>query len=550
MRRQLAVILAADMVGYTRLMATDQSKTIDLVRSLREIWFEPKISEQGGEVLKRMGDGWLVAFGSVGAAVDAAMAVQTALAGHPVISLRIALHLGEIVAEEDDIYGSGINIASRLQADAPPGGLIVSVDLHRQLDEAVGTAFTPVGPLTLKNVKEPLAAFLWRPEVVRKGAETSVPVIAVDLPSAPAGEVSYAEAAEEVRDRLIADLSRRTGIRVVASGVGSGDRATYAIRGRIAKRGNEARLSLSLISSADGSVVWTDTWAGPEEDLPTLIDAAVEAANAELRLAINALDANRFAAIPDDRLGPSELRSRAASQIYAATFEAMRNGKRLVERALELDPDNGMSLAMKCELELYLSVTQPEELSQDFCEQLEADADRAVETLPSSDYAAYVRALVRIFVLDDLPGARREWQRLKRVNPGYHLAPEVEGLLLIAEGNYAPGAEALRSCNARSMRDPYVAQRLYAISVALLLEGDARAAAAAVAEAIELRPSCRRYRLLLAEAEDAAGRPEAAIRARAAAARIAARTDLMAPRLRLPPEASGLMDRLFVKSNS
>ena len=83
MRRQLAVILAADMVGYTRLMATDQLRTIDLVRSLREIWFEPKISEQGGEVLKRMGDGWLVAFGSVGAfafavdaSKDAAMAIE------------------------------------------------------------------------------------------------------------------------------------------------------------------------------------------------------------------------------------------------------------------------------------------------------------------------------------------------------------------------------------------------------------------------------------------------------------------------------------------
>ena len=323
------------MVGYTRLMATNQAGTIELVRSLRESFFEPKIAAEGGEVLKRMGDGWLVAFGSVGAAVDAAMAAQTALAGHPSIALRIALHLGEIVEGDQDIYGTGINIASRLQADAPPGGIIVSVDLHRQLDEAVGERFTKIGPLTLKNVKEPMSAFLWRPDAPREGTEPSVPVIAVAPFATPAGDTRYADAGEEVRDRLIADLSRRTGVRVVAAGIGNGEGTTYAIRGRITKRESEARLSLSLVSSADGSAIWSDAWSGGEVELPHICDVAVEVANAESRLAINALDANRFAAIPDDKLGPSELRSRAANQIYTATFEAMRHAKRLIE-ALEL----------------------------------------------------------------------------------------------------------------------------------------------------------------------------------------------------------------------
>jgi class 3 adenylate cyclase len=546
-KRRLAVILAADMVGYTRLMATNQAGTIELVRSLRETLFEPKIAAEGGQVLKRMGDGWLVSFDSVGAAVDAAMAAQTALAGHPSIALRIALHLGEIVEGEDDIYGAGINIASRLQADAPPGGLIVSLDLHRQLDEAVGDRFTRIGPLALKNVKEPMTAFLWRPDAPRKKAEPSVPVIAVEQLTTPAGEIRYAEAGEEVRDRLIADLSRRTGVRAVAAGIGPNEGATYAIRGRLVKRGTEARLSLSLISSVDGSAIWSDTWIGEEDDLPDLCDVAVEAANAELRLAINALDANRFSAVSDDRLGPSELRSRAANQIYAATFESMRHAQHLIKRALELDPDNGMSLAMKCEVDMYLTITQLALPGEDFCERLEADTDRAVEALPSSDYAAYVRALARVYVLNDLAGARRELQRLRRVNPGYHLSHEIEGLLLIAEGSYVRGAKSLADCNARSMRDPYIPQRLYAMSVALLLGGDARGASGAIAEAIELRPSCRLYRLLLAEAEEAAGQPGAAAKAHQAAARIEARTDLMAPRLRLPVEAEGLMDRLFAK---
>ena len=113
MKRRLAVILMADMVDYTSAMESDQAGTVGLIRELREKWLEPEAVKRGGDVLKRLGDGWIFAFPSVTDAVETAQLVQSTLANHEEIQLRIAAHLGEIVEDEADMYGTGINITAR-----------------------------------------------------------------------------------------------------------------------------------------------------------------------------------------------------------------------------------------------------------------------------------------------------------------------------------------------------------------------------------------------------------------------------------------------------
>ena len=131
MRRRLTIIMCADLVGYSALMGRDEALAVASVQSLRREHFEPVAAAHGGEVLKRMGDGWILAFPGVEAALDCAREVQTGLAEHEVIKLRIGCHIGEIVEDDADFYGAGVNIAQRIETEAPPGGVMVSEDLMR-----------------------------------------------------------------------------------------------------------------------------------------------------------------------------------------------------------------------------------------------------------------------------------------------------------------------------------------------------------------------------------------------------------------------------------
>jgi len=127
-----------------------------------------------------MGDGWIIAFPSITEAVETVRAVQTALVGHPAIKLRIAAHLGEIVEDEADLYGTGINIVARLQTEAPPGGVMISGDLHRQLDARLAERFADAGSFELKNIAHPVTGYQWRPTARADVAVDDVPTIAVE----------------------------------------------------------------------------------------------------------------------------------------------------------------------------------------------------------------------------------------------------------------------------------------------------------------------------------------------------------------------------------
>ncbi len=175
MPSRLAVLMVVDVVDYTRLMAEDETSAINAIQFLKDIYLEPKALEKGGEILKRMGDGWVIAFTSVPATVQCAIEVQNGLVGHPVIKLRIGAHIGEIVEDGTDFYGSGVNLAARLQTEAPPGGLMVSGDFHRQLTGELAHAFHDAGAFKLKNIAQPVSAFRWRPQETNGTARSDAP---------------------------------------------------------------------------------------------------------------------------------------------------------------------------------------------------------------------------------------------------------------------------------------------------------------------------------------------------------------------------------------
>ena len=275
MRSRLAVLIFADLVGYSRLMSDDEALAIGAIRELKEKHLEPRVIANGGEILKRMGDGWIIAFSSVTATMQAAMEVQRNLASHAVIKLRMGIHIGEIIEDDTDFYGAGVNLAQRLQTEAPPGGIMISQDLHRQLTGEVAKVFTDAGSFRLKNIALPVNGFQWRPQLERADAG-SVPTIAIE-PFACAPDNAETEAAvADLRDQLILRLSRRTGIRVLDEASSNANKSVYALRGRLRISDNRGRMNLSLVVRENGNMVWSQSYEGNTSDIFGFCDDLIE----------------------------------------------------------------------------------------------------------------------------------------------------------------------------------------------------------------------------------------------------------------------------------
>src|ERR1700736_4833211 len=176
--RRLAAILAADVAGSSRLIGIDEEGALAQLKALRKTLFDPKITDHRGRIVKNTGDGALVEFGSVVDAVRCAVEIQRAMAKHNInvpqvkrIEFRIGIHIGDIIIEDHDIFGDGVNIAVRLEGIAEPGGVSISDDAHRQIRGKVGIDYDDMGPQVLKNIAEPMR--VWR---VRLNGLTAPPV--------------------------------------------------------------------------------------------------------------------------------------------------------------------------------------------------------------------------------------------------------------------------------------------------------------------------------------------------------------------------------------
>jgi adenylate cyclase len=184
--RRLTAILAADVAGYSRLMGADEEGTHERLKSLRRELVDPKIAEHHGRIVKTTGDGMLVEFGSVVDAVRCAVEVQRMMVDRNAeipedkrITFRIGVNLGDVIADDDDIYGDGVNIAARLEALAEPGGICISQVVHDQIRDKLPYPFDDMGEQSVKNIARPVRAYAMNPAAVA----LSAPVAA----SAPPG---------------------------------------------------------------------------------------------------------------------------------------------------------------------------------------------------------------------------------------------------------------------------------------------------------------------------------------------------------------------------
>jgi len=496
MERRLAVIMFADLVGYSSLMEDDQAGALAAIAQLKNKFLEPVAAEHGGEILKRMGDGWIVSFISVTSAIECAMAVQRGLFQNPVIKLRIGGHIGEIVHDETDFYGAGINLAQRLQTEAPPGGVMISQDVYRQLSGEQAGAFEDAGSFQLKNIALPVSGYQWRPQSGLASAGSDVPTIAVEAFDFAPDDSDTRAAAADLRDQLINRLARRSGVRILDEASGGVHDSDYLLRGRLRLAGGQGRWNVSLVERGTGTTRWSQLYDGSTANIFEFCDDLIEKANTELRIQINAFDGERIAHLPHSQLSPSELRTRAARLFHSPEIESWERSLRLLERALELNPNDPMALAMRAEGQLCICLARHGDLGVETRERLERDLDTAIEAAPRSDYVVFARGIFRVVCGADMAGARMDIDRCLALNPSYPWGQYIDGLYRLATGDFAGAADAFARSASLSELDPMLPIHLHQLAISQICGGHYDAALKTLERALNIRSRDWAYRTL------------------------------------------------------
>jgi adenylate cyclase len=365
--RRLAAILAADVVGYSRLMGTDEEGTLERLKALRHELLDPKIAEHHGRIVKTTGDGLLVEFASVVDAVRCAVAVQqampernTGVAADDRIELRIGINLGDVIVEADDLYGGGVNIAARVEALADVGGVLVSNTVHDHVRDRLPFVFEDLGEQQVKNIARPVRVYR-----VRDAApKAPLPQSALPLPDKPSiavlpfanmsGDPEQEYFVDGMVEEIITALSRIRWLFVIARNssvtykgqavdvkrVGRELGVRYVLEGSVRKAGNRVRITGQLIDATNGAHLWADRF----DDVFDLQDKVASSVAGVIEPALQAAETARSTARSTSDLTAYDLYLRA----YAITLSSDKQvpeALRLTEQAIARDPRYGPALA-------------------------------------------------------------------------------------------------------------------------------------------------------------------------------------------------------------
>jgi adenylate cyclase len=373
--RRLAAILAADVVGYSRLMGQDEAGTLNRLRSRRRELIDSKIAEHKGRIVKTTGDGILIEFPSVVEAVACAVAIQHGMvernADVPVdqrIVFRIGVNLGDIIVEDGDIHGDGVNVAARLEALAEPGGICVSGTVRDHIGDRLDLAFDDIGEQSLKNIARPVRVYRVRADGMENGttaasAETAPLPPLPDKPSIAvlpfqnmSGDPEQEYFVDGMVEEIITALSRIRWLFVIARNstftykgqaidvkrVGRELGVRYVLEGSVRKASGRVRITAQLIDAVTGVHLWADRFDGSLEDVFDLQDKVASSVAGVIEPALQAAETARSAARPTTDLTAYDLYLRAYAMFWSSA--QVPEALRLLEQAVARDPRYGPAL--------------------------------------------------------------------------------------------------------------------------------------------------------------------------------------------------------------
>lgn len=385
MTRRLAAVLASDVVGYSALMLRDEAGTLAALKEHRERVFNPAVENHGGRLIKLMGDGALVEFVSVVDAIDCAVTVQRAAhsdsEAETPITLRIGINLGDVIYEEDDIYGNGVNLAARLEPLASPGGICVSSVVKESIGGRVNVPFSDGGVVSLKNIETPVHVWHWRakdasaqnndglsskPAPKQDANSASIAVLPFDNMSGHADQEYFSDG---ISEDIITDLSKVSGLKVIARNssfayknqpvdlriVGRELGVSTVLEGSVRKAGNRVRITAQLIDADSGSHLWADRYDRDLDDIFAVQDEVTLNIVDALKVTLQPGEQERITRQDTSNTEAHDAYMRGRNLMIASNINAQMYRKAVehCQRAIELDPEYGLAYAALAVLHLY-----------------------------------------------------------------------------------------------------------------------------------------------------------------------------------------------------
>lgn len=387
--RRLVAILAADVVGYSRLMQEDEAGTLAALKHRRKEIFEPTVAKHRGRIVKIMGDGALVEFASAVAAVQCAVELQQAMSAanysngandendqnRKTILLRVGVNLGDVLVEGSDLYGDGVNVAARLEALAEPGTICISAKVRDEVQGKIDVKLDDMGEVALKNMERPLNVFRVSPSAnLRPSTDRRSTSRALHLPDKPSiavlpfqnlsGDPEQEYFADGVVEEIITALSRFHQLFVIARNssfsykgravdlkqVGRELGVRYVLEGSVRKSANRVRITGQLIDAATGAHLWADRFEGGIEDIFDLQDQVTASVVGAIVPKLEEAEIERAKRKPTDSLDAYDYFLRGIARVQRWTREANDEALRMFYRAIELDPNfaTAYGMAARC----------------------------------------------------------------------------------------------------------------------------------------------------------------------------------------------------------
>src|SRR5512143_1312018 len=466
--RKLAAIFAGDVAGYSRLMGVDEEGTLYQLKAHRKELVDPKITEHRGHIVKTTGDGMLVEFVSVVDAVRRAVEIQRGMVERNVdvpadrrSEFRIGINVGDIISDDNDIYGDGVNVAARLEALAEPGGIFVSRNVHDQVRDKLSFGFEDMGEQMVKNIARPIGVH--RVSLAESTTEASLkaaaapkpehatsqrPSIAV-LPFANmSGDSEQEYFADGISEDIITGLSKLRWFFVIArnsSFIYKGKAidvkrvarelgVRYLLEGSVRKGGNRLRINAQLIDAETGNHIWADRYDGDLTDVFALQDVITEKVVAAIEPKLLQAEGIRSQSHSSEDLGAWEMVSKANSLFWRLTKAEGEAAIAILKQAVQRYPDYAPAhsmLAFMMLVSAYVGWTAREQQSQ--VKQAAALATRAAE-LDDSDPWAYFALGYVAYTMRRTDKAIEEFQRAIDLNPNFAAAHSYLSLALALAG--------------------------------------------------------------------------------------------------------------------
>ncbi len=509
MERRVTAILAADVVGYSRLMGEDEVGTLTRLKACRTELVDPAIEEFHGRTIKLMGDGALLEFASVVDAVQCAAAIQRRMTGYDQgasearrIQFRIGVNLGDVIIDGNDIYGDGVNIAARLEGLAEPGGICISGTAFDHATHKVDVGFAALGEQQLKNIADPVRVYrvLLDPtqagKIIAASRRPGAPIVILagigallivliaivfgwQKPSAPqrpsvavlpfanlSGDPNQDSFVDGITEGLISDLENLSGLDGRAAnsvfaykGRGLADISRdldvrYVVEGSVWRDGDKMRINAQLVDTATGNhVLWIDRFDRPVSDVFAVLDAMRQELVKALGVEPSAPESKRIARPPTANLEAYDYYMRGEQATRTGRPTALREALDSYERAVALDPS--------------------------FAEAFAADARTAV----------YIWLNNYDDVLQSAPARKRAYDnagRALQLNPDLSLPYAILAIVQSENGRYE---EAIASARKAVLLGPGDVEAQIALAQVSLFAGDFAEAAAAIETALRLDPN-------------------------------------------------------------